>query len=296
MQDPDLQLLRTVLYVPASKPKVLAKAPTLGADALILDLEDSVPPQAKAEARIMARDTLMLVTKKQVLRTVRINAMSTDLWIDDATTIFSGQPESIVLPKVGHVDELQPLDALLTELEQRQPGEYLCKVWAMIESPLGVINSYAIASHPRVSCLVMGTSDLSAALGVGVAVERKNFHVALQQTILAAKAANIPIIDGVFVDLDDQDGFATQCREGADLGFDGKTVIHPKQIAPANRLFLPSAFEVSKARKILSAWLEAKGNGEEICLVDGALVERLHAHRAGEILRSVGETVDFTEF
>jgi citrate lyase beta subunit len=288
------QLLRSILYVPASQEKVLKKAPTLGADALILDLEDSVPPQAKAQARILAQKSLLDIKVQQVLRTVRINALSTDLWIADSKTIFSGRPDGIVVPKVDRVEALLPLDAQLTDLEQ-DGGGYTCSIWAMIESPLGVVNAHAIACHPRVDCLVMGTSDLVAAMGVDVEVDRRNLAVVLQQAVLAAKAAGIPIIDGVFGDLKNSAGFEAQCREGAGLGFDGKTIIHPSQVEPANRLFLPSDSAVTNARRILFAWQEARGRGEEICLVDGVLVERLHARRALEILKSVNEILDSTD-
>ena len=295
MQDFASQLLRSILYVPASKEKVLKKAPNLGADALILDLEDSVAPKDKVRARILTRDTLLRIASNELLRTVRINALSTDLWSRDVTTVFPGQPDAIVVPKVDNVESLQPLDALLETLESSENAGFTCSIWAMIESPLGVINAYAIASHPRVSGLVMGTSDLTAALGATPGVDRSNIMVALQQTILAAKAAAIPIIDGVFVDLKNSEGFASQCREGSRLGFSGKTVIHPSQVQPANQLFLPSDSEVDKARQIFTSWQEARNRGEEICVVDGVLVERLHARRAAEILKSVNEILGSTD-
>ncbi len=287
MQDFTSRLLRSILYVPASQQKVLKKAPTLGADALILDLEDSVPPQAKAEARIMARDTLNSVANSEVLRTVRINALNTELWQDDVKTVFSARPDGLVVPKVDSVDSLQPLIELVETLEDEASDGFRGSVWAMIESPVAVLNAYAIASHHRVDCLVMGTSDLTAALGVAPGVERGNMAFALQQTVLSAKAAGIPVIDGVFVDLTDGDGFAAQCREGAALGFSGKTVIHPRQVPFANSLYMPSDAEVERARRVLESWRKAHGRGEEICVVDGMLVERLHARRAAEILTRI---------
>ncbi|MBF0446105.1 MAG: CoA ester lyase [Magnetococcales bacterium] len=295
MQNSLSRLLRSLLYVPASKQKVLKKAPHLGADGLILDLEDSVPSQQKADARALARQTLLEVNSKDILRTVRINSLSTDLWMDDVEAVFSGLPDALVVPKVDSVVSLQKLFDLLAKLEADHSGKFICPVWAMIESPLGVINAYTIANHPAVSCLVMGTSDLGAALGVAPGVERGSMSVALQQTVLAAKAAGVGVIDGVFVDLKNPQGFARQCREGAGLGFNGKTVIHPSQVLPANQLFLPTNFEVEHARKVLASWQQAHSQGEEICLVDGVLVERLHARRALETLKSVNEMMEITD-
>ncbi|MBF0446575.1 MAG: CoA ester lyase [Magnetococcales bacterium] len=283
----DNRLLRSALYVPASQEKVMEKAPTLGADVLIFDLEDSVPPHGKAEARLQAQKKLGQCPE-EAFWTVRINSLETNLWQEDITTIFPGHPGSVVVPKIDRVESLAPLDDWLGELEKAEGKGVVTPIWAMIESPLGVLNAFAIASHPRVSCLVLGTSDLTSALGVPVLVERDHFSLALQQTVLAARAAGVPVIDGVFVDLKDAAGFERQCREGARLGFDGKTVIHPSQISPANQLFLPSDIEVSKAEKILSSWRLAHSRGEEICVVDGQLVERLHARRAIDILRRVG--------
>ncbi|MBF0195692.1 MAG: CoA ester lyase [Magnetococcales bacterium] len=295
MQNSLSRLLRSVLYVPASNQKVLKKAPHLDADCLILDLEDSVPSQLKESARILAQETLQKVDNKDILRTVRINSLETDYWIEDVKAVFSGLPDALVVPKVDSISSLQKLFDLLTKLEEEHSAEFVCPVWAMIESPLGVINSYTIANHPSVSCLVMGTSDLGAALGVVPSVDRANMSVSLQQTVLAAKAAGVGIIDGVFVDLKNPEGFATQCRMGADIGFNGKTVIHPSQILPANKIFLPTEAEVEHARKILTSWQRAHSQGEEICLVDGVLVERLHARRALEILKSVNEMLGITD-
>jgi citrate lyase beta subunit len=295
MQNSAIRLLRSILYVPASKEKVLKKAPNLGADGLILDLEDSVPIQLKTEARVLAKESLGLIDSKNILRTVRINGLNTDFWVDDVVTIFSSEPDAIVVPKVDSLATLQPLFGLLSTMESVNSGRPIPAIWAMIESPLGVINSYSIAAHPRINALMLGTSDLGAALGVAATVERENMSFALQQTVLAAKAAEIYVLDGVFVDLKDHQGFVTQCRDGAGLGFDGKTVIHPSQIEPANQLFLPSEAQVVKARKILSSWQHAKNSGEEICVVDGVLVERLHARRSLEILKSVNEMLDITD-
>ncbi|MBF0214348.1 MAG: CoA ester lyase [Magnetococcales bacterium] len=276
-------LLRSVLYVPGSNSKTLAKAPTLDADALILDLEDSVAPEAKAQARSNVLDTLHATRDAPAqIRVVRINGSHTELWQDDLITTLPGLPDAVLLSKVESPDELSGPNEYLHRLEQDQ--DFSCSLWAMIESPLGVLNALAIARHPRVSCLVMGTSDLSRTLGIPGDPQRIGLRHALQHTILAAKAAGIRILDGVFVNIRDPEGMIAECHDGARLGFDGKTVIHPCQIAAANQAFLPSDAEAAQARLVLEAWNAARARGEEICVVDGRLVERLHADQAAQRL------------
>ncbi|MBF0177926.1 MAG: CoA ester lyase [Magnetococcales bacterium] len=274
-------LLRSVLYVPGSNTKALAKAPGLGADALILDLEDSVAPEAKVAARGHTLEFLRQVDGKSLFRTVRINGIQTDLWRDDVTAVFPGSPEAITVPKVDRVEDLTDLDLLLGQLEK---GRAPCPVWAMIESPLGVIHAHAIARHPRVACLVLGTSDLGEALGVESTPEREPLQYALQQVILAARAAGVAVIDGVFLNLKDPDGMVAQCRQGVRLGFDGKTVIHPSQVVVANQAFMPAPAAVERARRLVAAWQAARDQGEEICLLDGRLIERLHVRQAQRLL------------
>lgn len=276
-------LLRSVLYAPGSNPKILDKAPNTGADALILDLEDSVAPNAKVGARDHVLDALRQ-TDGLILRTVRINDTRSDLWRDDLQTILDGRPNGIVVPKVERAEALLPVIELLSRLEKHDSRLATTPIWAMIESPLGVINAYAIACQTRVTCLVMGTSDLTKELRLHDTKDRKPLHFALQQTILAARAANVTVLDGVFLDLNDPTGFAVQCQEGEALGFDGKTVIHPSQVEPANLAFFPTEAEIARARRIIHAWESAYERGEEICVVDGRLVERLHAREAGRLI------------
>ncbi|MBF0427500.1 MAG: CoA ester lyase [Magnetococcales bacterium] len=270
----DTHLLRSILYVPGSNLKTLAKAPTLKADGLILDLEDSVAPEAKIQARQNVVETLrQTASGNRCLRVVRINGMQSDLWSDDLEAILPGKPDAVAISKIESPNDLD----ILTE-------KISCPVWAMIESPLGVLNAFAIASHPCVTCLVMGSSDLTRAMKIPGDPERIGLRLVLQQTILAARAAGIPVLDGVFVNIQDTDGFINECRGGALLGFDGKTIIHPRQIEPANRIFLPNADEVEQAQRIVNAWNAARNQGEEICVVDGRLVERLHADQAAQRL------------
>ncbi|MBF0614047.1 MAG: CoA ester lyase [Magnetococcales bacterium] len=276
-------LLRSVLYVPGSNPKTLAKAPTLSADGLILDLEDSVAPEAKNQARLNVLSTLHATRDTpNLVRVVRINAIHTDLWHDDLTITLPGRPDAVAISKVESPDELEGPAALLRHLEETQG--HACRLWAMIETPLGVLNALAIARHPLVTCLVMGTSDLARALIIPGDPQRIGLRHALQQTILAARAAHVQIIDGVYVNIRDPEGFAAECLDGARLGFDGKSLIHPSQIAPANQTFLPGADEALADQTIVAAWNEARARGEEICVVHGKLVERLHADQAAQRL------------
>lgn len=277
-------LARSVLYVPGSNPRALAKASTLGADALILDLEDSVAPGAKAEARHAIRHLLDQRAIPRPRLTVRINGPTTSAWRDDLEITLPGRPDAMVLPKVESLAEVEEVAAAMAALEDRLKLEAPTPLWAMIESPLGVLHAPAIAGHPRVVALVMGTSDLGKALRVRPAPGRPALQTALQSVVLAARAENIAVLDGVFLDLKDGEGFATQCREGAAMGFDGKTIIHPAQIEPANRAFLPTPDERADAVRILDAWRAAADRGEEICLLDGRLVERLHAQEAERIV------------
>lgn len=273
-------LVRSVLYVPGSNPKALAKAPSLGADALILDLEDSVAPGAKIAARSAILEALrQRDAARRPLHTVRINGLASPWWQEDLEAILPGRPDAVVIPKVEDPAEINAVTAVIARhLTDPVP------VWPMIESPRGVLQASVLAAQPGVAALVMGTSDLGKELRVHPAPGRPGLQAALQWTILAARAAGAAVVDGVFLDLGDGEGFLSQCREGAILGFDGKSVIHPSQIQPANRTFLPGPEALAQARRILEAWQNASAQGDEICLLDGRLVERLHAQEAERIV------------
>ncbi|WP_041641316.1 HpcH/HpaI aldolase/citrate lyase family protein [Magnetococcus marinus] len=278
-------LLRSTLYVPGSNPRALAKSTQLGADAVIFDLEDSVAPEMKGEARRFIREALGEERNSTPLRVVRINAMATSMWQADLEAVLGGQPDAIAVPKVNHRDELQVLVDFLMGWEQRNGASRSMSVWPMIESPLGVLNALSIAQSPRVNCLIMGTSDLAKALHVRTGPEgRDGMSYALQHCVLAARAAGVAILDGVYVDIQGEEGFLAQCQDGVRLGFDGKTLIHPSQVQPANRAFLPNQEELQRARRVLEGWRKASARGDEICVVDGYLVERLHAEDAKRLI------------
>ncbi|MBF0187440.1 MAG: CoA ester lyase [Magnetococcales bacterium] len=279
-------LLRTALYVPGSNQRALDKALSLGADALILDLEDSVAPEAKESARASVLSFLKSTQRErnrppQV--SVRINPLTSPLWRVDVETLLEGEPDALVIPKVDSAAMMEPL---LERMPENAP-----QLWPMIESPQAVLDASTIAGLPHVTTLVMGTSDLFKSMRPfdhslnQERTDRRMFHVALQHAVLAARARAVRILDGVWVDLADPEGFMSECREGLSLGFDGKTVIHPKQVMPANRVFLPDAGTVRQAQKVLAAWKRSRQSGEEICTLDGVLVERLHAEDAARVIR-----------
>lgn len=287
---PSIQLFRSILYTPGANLRVMRKAAGLGADALILDLEDAVAPQAKVEAR----ENIVLVLREGakgggdgVRRTVRINALSSNVWQADLAAVVPASPAAIVVPKVESSEGLEEVEAEMARHEAAAGIDPL-PIWAMIESPLGVLNAYEIARRERVTCLLMGTNDLAEALRAPFGKNRSRLRHALSQVVLAARAANVAVIDGVFVNLQDAVGFDDQCKEGVRWGFDGKSLIHPRQIEPANQAFAPSDKQVARAKRVLKGWKAAQEKGEEICLVDGKLVERLHARDAERILRFAG--------
>lgn len=278
-----MTLLRSVLYVPGSNPRAMAKAPSLGADALLLDLEDSVAPEAKASAREHVAALLTTPPLAQPMA-VRINALASRWWQEDLLRLAPLSPLAICIPKVEREEELRPVIRMLEKLEQNYASPVPLTLWPMIETPLGVLNAYSIASHPRVTALVAGVNDLAKGLRLRMEGNRQPLHHALQQIILCARGADRLVLDGVYGQVGNDAGCAAECAEGARLGFDGKTLIHPSQVPMANRAFLPGEEEITRARRIIHGWQAASARGEEVCLVDGELVERLHAQQAERLL------------
>ncbi|MBF0124436.1 MAG: CoA ester lyase [Magnetococcales bacterium] len=266
--------MRSVLYAPGHNSRALAKAPTTATDAVIFDLEDAVAPAAKAMARQQVLAALQASKDCRTVRAVRINGLQSGGWREDLATVLPGRPDVIVVPKVESTIELDAVTQYTGPLP----------LWAMIESPLGVLQAAAIATHPQVTALIPGTSDLSERLHVDIHHDRTPLLWVLQQLVLVARAADIQIIDGVFLDLNDTDGLRRQCEEALRWGFDGKTLIHPSQIAAANTVFTPSAEVIARARRLLEAWDSAAAGGEAICLLDGRLIEQLHARDAARVL------------
>ena len=251
---------RSALYIPGSKERALDKARGLLVDVILFDLEDAVAPDAKGEARATLAAALTVGGYGQRLTVVRMNALDTAWGTDDAAAIAAMNCDAVLLPKVNSVADLDALAALVPD----KP------IWAMMETPQGILNAASIAAHPRMAGFVLGTNDLAKELN---SRSRAALMTALQMSILAAKAAGIVVLDGVYNAFKDEEGLAAECAEGRDMGFDGKTLIHPAQVAICNAAFGPSAAEIDLATRQIEAF-EAGDGG--VAVVDGKIVENLH--------------------
>lgn len=267
---------RSVLYMPGSNPRALEKAKGLPADALILDLEDAVAPDAKVAARAQVCAAVQAGGYGGREIVIRVNGLGTPWGYDDLVTVATAGADAVLIPKVDSADMVRQV---LTVLDGAgAPPE--APLWCMMETPRAMLHAEEIAASPRVGCLVMGTSDLAKDLHAAHTPLRLPVITALGLSLLAARAHGRAILDGVHLDLDDEAGFAAACRQGAELGFDGKTLIHPKQIGPANQAFAPSAADIARARRIIDAHEEASREGKGVVVVDGRLVENLHVAEA----------------
>ena len=285
----EIRLRRSVLFVPANNARALEKARQLNADALILDLEDAVAPDAKPSARKDAVSALAAGGFGEHEVAVRLNAIDTP-WHQDDLEAFAGSAcHALVIPKAESATQI---NALAAEMDRLGYPETTA-LWLMAETPRGVLDSRALCqAHPRVSVLILGTSDLSRSLRLP-ANERSGLTQARALCVLAAREAGIEVLDGVCLDLKDAQGFRAQCIDGRNLGFDGKTLIHPTQIEPANEIFSPSHSEISRAERIVDAWRRATADGQGLCVLDGQLIEQLHVHDAERILmlaQTIGRT------
>jgi citrate lyase subunit beta/citryl-CoA lyase len=265
---------RSVLYMPGSNARALEKARELAADALILDLEDAVAPDAKELARSQVCDAVKArgFGKREVI--VRINALSTPWGTDDLKAAVEAAPDAILVPKISKPQDLHEIDARIGHASQ-------VRVWAMVETPLAILNIQAIASAGgRLTCFVMGTNDLVKEIRGLHTPDRTNLSAALGLSVLAARANGLAVIDGVYNDIQNAQGFAEICRQGRAFGFDGKTLIHPTQLDVCNDIFAPSAAEVEAARKVIAAFELPENKGKGAIKVDGRMVELLHAEIA----------------
>lgn len=281
---PPLRPRRSVLFLPGSNPRALEKARTLPADGLIFDLEDAVAPEVKDDAR--ASLAAVLATGGYAPREliVRVNPLDTAWGHADLAVAASLPIDAVLLPKVENADRVRLTLSLLNSFGA--PPEL--SVWCMIETPLGVLAAAGIAgASPRIGALVLGTSDLTKDLHAGEARDRLPLLTALGLVLLAARAHGRAVLDGVHLDLADAEGFALSCRQGRELGFDGKTVVHPTQIEPANAAFTPGAEEVARARRIIAAYTQASGAGKGAVRIGGRLVEALHVEEARRTLSFV---------
>jgi citrate lyase subunit beta / citryl-CoA lyase len=271
---------RSVLYMPGSNARALEKAKTLPADCLILDLEDAVAPDAKAKARQQVADAVTArgFGSREVI--VRINGLDTQWGADDLSAAVRTRPDAILVPKVSSAAQLVAIGRHLTGLDADQT----IRIWAMMETPLAMLNAAAIAAArnaaTRLAAFVMGTNDLAKETRAQIIPGRAPMLPWLMTCVAAARAHAIDILDGVYNDLADIQGFERECQQAREMGFDGKTLIHPNQIAPCNAAFSPSEEEVTQARKIISAFALPENRDKGVVQIDGRMVERMHADMA----------------
>jgi citrate lyase subunit beta / citryl-CoA lyase len=272
---------RSALYMPGSNVRALEKAKTLPCDAVILDLEDSVAPDAKAAARQQVADAVAAggFGGREVV--VRINALDTQWWRDDLTAAAKANPDAILIPKVSKPEDIRQVAAHLVGIA----ADARIRLWAMLETPLGIINAVAIAAsavetEKRLVAFVMGTNDIAKETRARLLPGREPMLPWLSHCLLAAHAYDLDILDGVYNDLSDIEGFRRECAQGRDLGFDGKTLIHPNQIAPCNSAFSPTPHEIEQAYKFIAAFDLPENRSKGVVQIEGRMVERLHADMA----------------
>ncbi len=272
---------RSVLYMPGSNPRALEKAKTLGADGLIFDLEDAVAPDAKEEAR---RQVVAAVTgggygRREIL--IRSNGLNTPWGQADLAAAAVSGAHAVLLPKVESADMVRQAESILAAAGA--PDDLA--IWCMMETPRGILRAEEIAAaSPRLGGFVMGTSDLAKDLHCAHTRERLPMLTSLGLCLLAARAQGLAILDGVHLDLNDDEGFDYACRQGLEMGFDGKTLIHPKTIEAANRVFAPSEAEVAWSRRIIAAHAEAEAAGKGVVALEGRLIENRHVVNARRLV------------
>ena len=275
----DLAPLRSVLYMPSSNERALEKAKSIPCDGLILDLEDAVAPDAKPAAREAACAAAASGEYGRRTLTIRVNGIGTEWHDADLTAAAKVGPDAVVVPKVDSADQVH---RLVDALEKAGAPDHTT-LWAMVETPLAILDALSIArSSERLSALVLGTNDLVKELYAEHVPGRAPILPSLHLALLAGRAAGIAVLDGVYNDVKDLDGFLDECRQGRQLGFDGKTLIHPGQVEGANEVFAPSAEAVEEARGVLDAWDAGAGSG--VVTYNGRMVENLHVESARRTL------------
>jgi citrate lyase subunit beta / citryl-CoA lyase len=268
---------RSALYMPGANERALEKAATLPADALILDLEDAVAPDAKAAARARVCEAAASGRYGRREVAIRANGLDTSWYADDVAAIAAAGPDALLVPKVGSAADVHAIEAAL----EAGGAPDRTRIWVMVETPRAVLRAAEIAgASERLAVLVVGTNDLAKELRAEHVPGRAPLTTALQQLVLGARDGGKVILDGVFNDLDDADGFAAECLQGRQFGMDGKTLIHPKQLEAANRVFAPTEDEVAHARTVIEAFEEAGREGRGVVTVGGRMIENLHVEQA----------------
>ncbi|MEM8743045.1 MAG: CoA ester lyase [Pseudomonadota bacterium] len=272
---------RSALYMPASNERALEKAKSLDIDAVIIDLEDSVAPDAKPDARAQALAAVRTggYGRREVL--IRVNAPGTEWGRDDLLAAASSGADAVCVPKVESVEQLEAIRAALAE--GGAPAE--TAIWAMIETPLAILNVEGIAQagpgdRHAVSALLLGTNDLAKETRAAQTADRAPMLSWISRCVVAARAYKLDILDGVYNNFRDEDGFRRECEQGRDLGMDGKTLIHPNQIGPCNDIFTPSTGEIAWSRKVIAAFDEPQNAGKGVITLEGQMVELLHRDMA----------------
>ncbi|WP_281972544.1 HpcH/HpaI aldolase/citrate lyase family protein [Ruegeria faecimaris] len=265
---------RSVLYIPGSKDRALDKARNLPVDAVIFDLEDAVAADEKNNARETLGAALAAGGYGARVKIVRINGLDTEWGRADALAVRDMDVDVVLLPKVNSAADVDALAAITGDLP----------IWAMMETPRGMLNAAEIAAHPQMAGFVMGTNDLAKELQTRFHPDRLPLQTSLGLCLLAAKAEGLIIVDGVYNAFKDSEGLAAECAQGRDMGFDGKTLIHPAQVDVTNDAFAPSDEEIDLARRQITAFEETEAQGQGVAVVDGKIVENLHVATAREIL------------
>jgi (3S)-malyl-CoA thioesterase len=274
---------RSVLYIPGSKDRALDKARGLPVDAIIFDLEDAVSPDAKVEARGTLKAALEQGGYGNRYKIIRINGLDTEWGAEDIAALLDAPADAILVPKVNSAADI---DAVKTLLGNDTP------IWAMIETPAGVLHSSEIAAHPALEGFVAGTNDLAKELNCRTRPDRLPMQMSLQMMLLAARGNDVIAVDGVYNQFKDEEGLRAECEQGRDLGFDGKTLIHPAQVAVANECFAPSEAELDLARRQIEAFEKVEKSGQGVAVVGGKIVENLHVETAKKTLAKAAAIAD----
>ncbi|WEX09704.1 CoA ester lyase [Chelativorans sp. AA-79] len=287
MHEPLPRLRRSVLYVPASNERALGKSAALPCDAVILDLEDAVGPEEKADARERLRALLAGPGRPKCEIVIRINPLGSEWGTEDLLAARAGRPDAILLPKVDGPRDILEADAALDETDAPRS----IRLWAMVETPRSLLNIGSIAElgrdpAARLSCLVAGTNDIAKETRV---TGRGNLLPWLMQVVLAARAGNLTALDGVSNDFRDLEAFGRECAEARAMGFDGKTLIHPAQIGPANSVFAPTGEEIAEAEATVAEFAKPENRHRGVIAIDGRMVERLHLEQAEALLKKARE-------
>jgi citrate lyase subunit beta/citryl-CoA lyase len=271
--------------MPAANERALEKAKTIPADAIIFDLEDAVAPDAKPSARDQATAAVRSGEYGHRELTIRCNGIDTEWGPHDLVAAAAAEPSAVVIPQIDTVDQVDDVAERLSAA-----GAPDVMIWPMIETPTAIFDVRSISAHPRVAVLVMGTNDLAKELRSPIVPGRHPLVPHLATALLAAREAGKVILDGVYNDVRNAEGFAAECMQGMEMGFDGKTLIHPSQVEPANEIWAPDAEEVDHARRVIAAFDEAVADGRGVVTIDGRMIENLHVDNARRVL-AVAEAI-----